>query len=51
MLMMDNSPVHLAKDVINFLKNTKYSCLFLPQYAPEMAPVELFFCQLKKKFQ
>ena len=25
------------------------ACLFLPQYTPEMAPVELFFCQLKKQ--
>ena len=34
--------------VRDFIKEKHLSWMFLPQYAPELAPVELFFCQLKK---
>ena len=47
-LVMDNSPVHHAKVVLNYLNDTGWSMIFLPQYAPEMAPIELFFGQHKK---
>ena len=46
--LMDNSPVHLVKDVASYMRSNRCSCIFLPQYTPEMAPVELFFCQLKR---
>ena len=48
-LVMDNSPVHHVKVVLNYLNDTGWSIIFLPQYAPEMTPIELFFGQLKKE--
>ena len=45
-LIMDNSAVHWSKDSTCYLKETRWSCFFLLQYAPELAPVELFFWQL-----
>ena len=45
---MDNSPVHQSRKVISHLKNTGWSWIFLPQYTPELAPIELFFGQLKR---
>ena len=47
--IMDNSPIHCSIKVKECLKGRKWSCIFLPPYAPELAPVELFFAILKKK--
>ena len=47
-LFIDNSPVHWTKNVKEFLRENESTCIFLPQYAPDMAPVELFFGQLKR---
>ena len=46
--IMDNSAVHCSNDSTSYLKETKWSWFFLPQYAPELAPNELFFWQLKR---
>ena len=46
--IVDNSAVHWSKETKCYLKKTNWSWLFLPQYTPELALVELFFCQLKR---
>ena len=46
--LLDNSSVHWSLDVRSYLCKTKWSWIFLPQYTPELAPIELFFCQLKR---
>ena len=48
LIILDNSPVHWSAWVQNYLKKKRSSCIFLPQYTPELAPVELFFCRLKR---
>ena len=47
-LIMDNSPVHCSGKVRNYLKERNCSWIFMLQYAPELAPVELFFGRLKR---
>ena len=46
--ILDNSPVYLSKKVQNYLKEKSCKWVFLPQYTPELAPVELFFGEAKK---
>ena len=46
--IMNNSAVHCSNDSTSYLKETKWSWFFLPQYVPELAPVGLFFWQLKR---
>ena len=48
-IIMDNSPVHTAGKVLQYLKESSWNYIFLPVYCPEFAPVELYFGQLKKK--
>ena len=49
MIIMDNAPIHQAKLVLNYLDNKKINCIFLPQYTPELAPVEIYFGWLKRQ--
>ena len=41
--------IHWSIKVQDHFKKKAWSIIFLPQYAPELAPVELFFCILKKR--
>ena len=45
---MDNSPIHCSANVRRYMKESEYSCIYLPQYTPELAPVELFFGRVKQ---
>ena len=47
-LVLDNSSVHCSSKVRQYLKEKCLTWIYLPQYTPELAPVELFFCQLKR---
>ena len=47
-LFLDNSPVHCSADVRSFLKINECTLIYLPQYTPELAPVELFFGRMKR---
>ena len=47
--ILDNSSVHWSEKVQNYLKERNWSGIFLPQYSPELAPIELFFGILKKR--
>ena len=46
--ILDNAPWHQSKKVLKYLDSKGVRYLFLPPYCPELAPVELFFSQLKK---
>ena len=46
---MDNSSIHRSAKVQNYLKERNWSGLFLPPYAPELAPIELLLGILKKQ--
>ena len=48
-LILDNSPIHLSKDVEDYFKWRMCSWIYLSPYTPELAPVELFFYQLKRQ--
>ena len=45
---MDNSSIHLSEMVQDYLIKEGIVCIFLPQYCPELAPIKLFFRQIKK---
>ena len=47
-LILDNSPIHLYKDVGDYFIRRMCSWIYLPPYTPEFAPVELFFLSIKK---
>ena len=47
-IIMDNSPIHWSGKVKDYFIEKNISCIFLPQYSQELAPVELFFGQVKK---
>ena len=50
LLILDNAPCHQATKVIDYLDESKIQYPLLPQeYAPELAPVELFFANIKQK--
>ena len=44
--IIGNFPVHGSSDMRNYLKETQWLCLFLPQYSRDFASVKLFFWQL-----
>ena len=47
-LIVNNSSVHCSSKVRQYLENKCLTWIYLPQYKPELAPVELLFCQLKR---
>ena len=49
MLILDNAPVHQANIILEYINESKMIWVFLPQYSPELAPVETVFAILKQK--
>ena len=47
-LIMDNHPVHRAKEVQEFLNKNKINFLFIPTYSPELNPIEEAFSKIKQ---
>lgn len=47
-LIMDNHPVHRAKEVQEFLNKNKVNFLFTPTYSPELNPIEEAFSKIKQ---
>ena len=47
LLILNNAPQHQYKATIEYLNNERIRHLFLPQYSPDLAQVELLFGQLK----
>ena len=48
LLILDNASIHRSKIVEKYLEGACWPHWYLPPYSPELAPVELYFGQLKK---
>jgi transposase len=48
-LVMDNAPIHTAKDINAMITERGYKCVYLPPYSPELNPIENFWSIVKKK--
>ena len=48
-LILDNAPIHQANIILEYIESSKLRWVFLPQYCPELAPVETAFAILKQK--
>ena len=46
LLILDNVPVHQANIILEFINESRLKWVFLPQYSPELAPVETMFAIL-----
>ena len=49
-IILDNWAWHRARSVIEYCNSIDISLYFIPPYCPEMAPVEVYFSELKRKF-
>ena len=47
--MLDNASVHRADIVRKYMKREKLNVAFIPQYSPELAPIEHYFSKLKQE--
>ena len=50
-ITLDNATIHNSDSTIERLKQLCLNVDFLPAYSPMLAPVEIFFKQLKSKFR
>ena len=50
-LILDNASIHKAKSTLERLKDLQLNQCFIPPYSSSLAPVELFFKQIKTKFK
>ena len=48
LILLDNCPIHRSKKVLDYMKTTNRVYMFLPQYSPSLALIELLFGKLKK---
>jgi transposase len=48
-LILDNCAVHRSKKIKEVLREKECHVWFLPQYSPELAPIEMYFGRLKKE--
>ena len=49
LLILDNGPVHHAKDVTEHAKQVGINLLFLPPYSPQFNPIELIWKTIKAR--
>ena len=47
--MLDNASVHRADIVRKYMKRENLNVAFIPQYSPELAPIEHYFSKLKQE--
>ena len=47
MIILDNCSIHRSKKVIDIMNTQNRIPIFLPQYTPSLAPIELLFAKLK----
>ena len=50
-VILDNAPTHSSLTAMSVYNSMNSRYLFLPPYSPEVAPVELFFWNVKKKMR
>ena len=48
-IILDNASWHQSKLVTDFMESNQINHIFLPQYSPDLAPVETFFANLKNR--
>ena len=48
LVILDNASIHHAKVVKDYMKKEGLNVAYIPQYSPEMAPVEHYFSILKQ---
>ena len=49
LIMLDNASVYRADIVRKFMKRDNLNVAFIPQYSPELAPIEHYFSKLKQE--
>ena len=49
LIILDNASVHRAEIVREYMKSEHMSIAFIPQYSPELAPIEHYFSKLKQE--
>ena len=47
LVILDNASIHRSKTTIEKIESIGFSVVFIPQYSPEMAPIERYFSKLK----
>ena len=48
LIILDNASVHRAKMTQQYMKTNGLNVAFIPQYSPELAPIEHYFSKLKQ---
>ncbi|KAG1141342.1 hypothetical protein G6F37_008401 [Rhizopus arrhizus] len=48
-LIMDNAPIHKAMAIDELIIIRGYRCIYLPQYSPQLSPIEQFWSAMKSK--
>ena len=49
LIMLDNATVHRTEIVRKYMKRENLNVAFIPQYSPELAPIEHYFSKLKQE--
>ena len=48
-VMLDNASIHRAEIVQKYMQSENLNIAFIPQYWPELAPIEHYFSKLKQE--
>lgn len=48
-IVMDNAPIHTAKEIEAMIIGRGYRCIYLPPHSPELNPIEQFWSIVKNK--
>lgn len=48
-IVMDNAPIHTAKDIDELITKRGYKSIYLPPYSPELNPIEQLWAIVKNK--
>ena len=48
LIILDNASVHRAKMTQQYMKTNGLNVAFIPQYSPELIPIEHYFSNLKQ---
>lgn len=48
-IVMDNAPIHTAKEIDELITKRGYKSIYLPPYSPELNPIEQLWAIVKNK--
>lgn len=48
-IVMDNAPIHTAKEIDELITKRGHKSIYLPPYSPELNPIEQFWAIVKNK--